>query len=70
MFKLNAMNVDGSVRVEQIFSNYVTLKEKQKELIAMGLTTLITPMSKEEHLQYSEDILKSVLGLNVDVVLN
>lgn len=70
MFKLNAMSADGAVKLEQVFSNYVSLKEKQKELIAMGLTTVITPMTHDDHLKYSEELLKQVVGLNVNVVLN
>lgn len=70
MYKLNAFNPDGTVKFEQVFSNYVIMREKEKELIKEGYTTIITPMSKDDHNKYSEELLKKVIGLYGNSVLN
>lgn len=70
MFKLNAVNTDGTSKFEQVFHSYHTMIEKEKELRGQGLTTVITPMTEEQHKQYSEELLKKVVGLYGNSLLN
>lgn len=70
MYKLNAMKPDGSTSFEQVFGNYVSMKQKESELRAQGMTTIITPMTQEQHLEYSEKLMSKVIGLSNQTVLN
>ncbi len=70
MFKLNAFKADGSGSFEQVFSNYVDMREKEKELITLNMTTVVTPMSIDDHKKYSEELLKKVVGLYNNAILN
>lgn len=70
MYKLNALNPDGTIKFEQVFGNYVHMKQKQEEFIKEGLMTVITPMTLEQHLAHSEEILKKVTGLTIETLLN
>jgi hypothetical protein len=70
MFKLNAVSLDGNTKFEQVFQNYVSMREKEKELQAQGLTTVCTPMTKEQHEKYSQELLNKVVGLYNNALLN
>lgn len=70
MFKLNALNPDGTTKFEQVYGNYHSMKDKQLELINEGYATVITPMSLEQHLAHSEELLKKVTGFTIDSLLN
>lgn len=70
MFKLNAVSLDGNTKFEQVFQNYVSMREKEKELQKEGLTTVVTPMTKEQHEKYSQDLLAKVVGLYSNSTLN
>lgn len=70
MFKLNALSLDGTTKFEQVFHNYVSMKEKETELRAQGLIVSITPMTLDQHKIYSEDLLNKVIGLYSNSLLN
>lgn len=70
MYKLNALNPDGTMKFEQVFGNYVHMKEKQAEFIQQGLATVITPLTLEQHLSHSEELLKKVTGFTIETLLN
>jgi virulence-associated protein VagC len=48
MYKLNAFNVTGSIKFEQIFNDFATMSSKEVELRESGMSTVITPITKEE----------------------
>lgn len=60
MFKLNAQNKNATIKFEQIFDNYELMREKEKELIATGLITIVTMLTKEQADKYPEAILEEL----------
>lgn len=70
MFKLSGSKELGNITFEQIFYTYGAMKEKQNELIALGMLTIVTPMNEDQLTKYKQDLLNKAVDLTKDSVIN
>lgn len=73
MWKLNAKKLfmgEEKTEFEQIFSNYVEMKNKEKELRSDSMITLITPMTQKQVEEMSEKLLSKFVDLHKGSLLN
>ena len=64
MWKLSGINELNRTEFEQIFSNYVELREKEKELYARGMSTMVETMTEDEVRDHSEKLLAKFAELH------
>lgn len=70
MIKLQGSSLDGKDNFEQVYTDYHEMKAKSQALVKLKWLVIETPMTQEDHIKHSEELLKKFAGLQKETTLN